>query len=42
MTGRRDGDEERDKGVINQLLISGHKQGEIISGRHRRLWGVAE
>lgn len=33
MAGRRDEDEDRDKRVINQLLITGHKQGEIISGR---------
>lgn len=33
MVGRRDEDEKRDKRVINQILITGHKQGEIISGR---------
>lgn len=33
MAGRRDEDEEGDKRVINRILITGHKQGEIISGR---------
>lgn len=33
VAGRRDDDEEGDKRVINQVLITGHKQGEIISGR---------
>lgn len=33
MAGRRDEDEEGDKSVINRILITGHKQGEIISGR---------
>lgn len=32
MAGRSDEDEEGDKRVINQILITGHKQGEIISG----------
>lgn len=33
MVGRRDEDKEWDKRVINQILITGHKQGKIISGR---------
>lgn len=31
MAGRRD--ENEDKRAINRILITGHKQGEIISGR---------
>lgn len=33
VAARRDEDEEGDKRVINQILITGYKQGEIISGR---------
>ena len=33
MAGRRGEDGEGDKMGINQILITGHKQGEIISGR---------
>lgn len=33
MAGSRDEDEEGAKSVINQILITGHKQGELISGR---------